>query len=421
MASSPKFFRIVLQRNLQDAKLMIPKTFVKDYGKLFSSSVSLKLSDGKEWKVGLTTAGNGAVWLEKGWNKFSEYYCLEFGSLLVFRLLDGRSSSFDVTIFDPTGVETQYSCNLDFSTAELEEDTDSDSDSDKILESFDVHLKKRKKASVPCRQSRKKMRKEDSFTIKTEPEEEEGCNNIFRNIPSCKERMSKDEVKFSRKKQQLANKVEATQRFSSKSDQKPYFKVVMRQSNVRGRFNLVIPYEFAGKYLPEEFGTINLRIVNGKNWQLLYKWCRTIRANYAYISSGWKRFAEENHLKEGDIGFFQLIKNHNFMFTKLQDTPSSSLSSKKGTATTTNNHFFEMDRSYKSSYLRFKLGNKQWNMTLKQYDGYVRFSAGWSTSRDDNGLEDGDTCLFEMFELDVFSSFGTLHRNLLMMVESVWL
>lgn len=207
--------------------------------------------------------------------------------------------------------------------------------------------------------------------------------------------MSKDVVKFSRKKQQLANKVEATQRFSSKSDQKPYFKVVMRQSNVRGRFNLVrpcfiinpimklilvgfcwklylftffsfgwevIPYEFAVKYLPEEFGTINLQIVNGKNWQLLYKWCRTIRANYAYISSGWKRFAEENHLKEGDIGFFQLIKNHNFMFTKLQDTPSSSLSSKKGTATTTNNHFFEMDRSYKNSYLVTQKKKKKKNL-----------------------------------------------------------
>lgn len=43
-----------------------------------------------------------------------------------------------------------------------------------------------------------------------------------------------------------------------------------------------------------------------------------------------------------------------------------------------------------------QVGNKQWNVTLKQYDGYVRFSAGWSTFRDDNGLEDGDTCLFEM-------------------------
>lgn len=171
---------------------MIPKKFVEDYGKLLSKSVNLKISDGKEWIVGLRRATNGAVWLEKGWDKFSEHYCLEFGSLLIFTLLDGRrSSDFGVTIFDPTGVETKYfssspQFNEDsYSHSDSDSDSDSDgntntnsdintdSDSDESSESFRGHSKKRKNVSVPCSQSRRKMRKDDSFTIKTEPAEAE--------------------------------------------------------------------------------------------------------------------------------------------------------------------------------------------------------------------------------------------------------
>uniref|UniRef100_A0A9I9EF59 Uncharacterized protein n=1 Tax=Cucumis melo TaxID=3656 RepID=A0A9I9EF59_CUCME len=136
MSSSPKFFRMVLQRNLDDPKLMIPKKFVEDY-------------DGR------------------------------------------RSSDFGVTIFDPTGVETKYfssspQFNEDsYSHSDSDSDSDSDgntntnsdintdSDSDESSESFRGHSKKRKNVSVPCSQSRRKMRKDDSFTIKTEPAEAE--------------------------------------------------------------------------------------------------------------------------------------------------------------------------------------------------------------------------------------------------------
>lgn len=205
---------------------------------------------------------------------------------------------------------------------------------------------------------------------------EEECNYIFREIPSCKKRLiPKHEIKVSRKKQPSPKKVETVQRFSSKSDHQPSFKVVMRQSNVQGRFNMVspscfinpplnslfdlliyfsfvlevIPYDFAVKYLSEEIGTIKLQTTDCRNWQLLYKWCRTDRATYAYISSGWKHFAEDNRLKEGDIGLFQLVNKHSFSFTKLQN---NSLPPEKETAAT-GNPFFEVNifsKSYKNSF-----------------------------------------------------------------------
>lgn len=151
---------------------MIPKKFVKDNGNFLSSFVRLKLPDGMEWKVGLTTATNGVVWMQKGWHKFAEYYSLEFGSLLLFRL-DRPGSTFETTIFDPTGVETEYCCNFDDYRGKFVEFNDDDeSDSDESLESFPRRSKKRENGSVPCRQSRKKMRNENSIcSIKMEPEE----------------------------------------------------------------------------------------------------------------------------------------------------------------------------------------------------------------------------------------------------------
>lgn len=141
---------------------MIPKKFVKDHGELLSTSVRLKLPDGMEWKVGLTTAPNGVVWLQNGWHKFAEHYSLEFGSLLVFKS-DGFST-FQTSIFDPSGVETEYCCIFNDSRAEFTMEYE---DSDENTESSPLRLSKRKnKPSVPSPpQSRKKMKPEEGMNI----------------------------------------------------------------------------------------------------------------------------------------------------------------------------------------------------------------------------------------------------------------
>ncbi|XP_022977573.1 B3 domain-containing transcription factor VRN1-like isoform X1 [Cucurbita maxima] len=361
MASSPQFFKILLHRNLEDQKLMIPKKFVKKYGKLLSSAVILKLPDGMKWKVGLAMAANGSVWLQKGWHKFANHYCLEFGSLLVFRL-EGRSSSFEVTIFDPSGLESEYSSfHVCDSTTESEEDDDSVSDSDdEDYEIIGVARRRRKSAT-----------------------------------------------------------------------EKPGFQVVLNQSNVCGRYNMVFPARFARSYLCEKSGNFNVQTANGRKWPLLYKWSGN-GDKFAYVSSGWKRFVQENLLKEGDVVFFEMIKKGRFLFTKLQDKSTAS------------NPFFKVDIHYKSyknrilnipmafgkehfspemKYVKLQTGNKEWMVTLKQYEGCMRFSGGWRKFYGENGLKDGDTCLFEMHgstsaasSLEFFKGFipdsGSLHMNI---------
>lgn len=87
---------------------MLPKKFITDYGKFLSNSICLKLPDGLEWKLGSKTA-NDTVWLQNGWQQFSNHYRLKPGSLLVFRF-DGNST-FQTCIFDQTCLEIQYPSN----------------------------------------------------------------------------------------------------------------------------------------------------------------------------------------------------------------------------------------------------------------------------------------------------------------------
>lgn len=47
---------------------------------------------------------------------------------------------------------------------------------------------------------------------------------------------------------------------------------------------------------------------------------------------------------------------------------------------------------------KLQVGNRQWIVALRQYGSSVRLSAGWCLFYGDNGLEDGDSCLFEMVD-----------------------
>lgn len=104
--------------------------------------------------MGLTTTTSGAVWMEKmKWNEFAEYYGLEFGSFLVFRF-DGNST-FQTMIFGMDGTEIDYSSNFE----------DDDDDSDEQLKNRENN------ASIPSSQSIQKIRNQDSFCPKMEPQE----------------------------------------------------------------------------------------------------------------------------------------------------------------------------------------------------------------------------------------------------------
>ncbi|MBA0688364.1 hypothetical protein Goari_006160, partial [Gossypium aridum] len=104
---TPHFFKIILDANIRDKKLEIPGKFVRKYGNGLSNSVLLTVPSGDTWHVELTKS-DGIVWLQNGWQEFSEYFSLKYGHLLVFKY-EGNGK-FLVLIFDTSASEIEYPC-----------------------------------------------------------------------------------------------------------------------------------------------------------------------------------------------------------------------------------------------------------------------------------------------------------------------
>ncbi|KAF2296043.1 hypothetical protein GH714_035872 [Hevea brasiliensis] len=103
---TPQFFTILLDDNIRDRKLGIPKKFVRKYGNNLPSSIVLKVASGEIWLVELVKC-NGEIWLQKGWQEFVECYSLVYGSFLVFEY-DQSNCHFNVIIFDKSASEIEY-------------------------------------------------------------------------------------------------------------------------------------------------------------------------------------------------------------------------------------------------------------------------------------------------------------------------
>ncbi|KAK3411667.1 hypothetical protein EUGRSUZ_I00406 [Eucalyptus grandis] len=102
---SPHFFKIILSDTLQSGKLIIPKRFVAKYGNRLPNQLLLKVAGDGNWPVELEKC-DGRVWICKGWRNFMDYYSIDHGHLIVFRL-EG-ASFFHVLIFDKSATEIEY-------------------------------------------------------------------------------------------------------------------------------------------------------------------------------------------------------------------------------------------------------------------------------------------------------------------------
>lgn len=85
---------------------MIPRSFVDQYGQELSNPVLLTLPSGVKWKVNWTKRDDD-IWFRKVWERFAQYYSLNYGHFLLFRY-EGRSK-FKVLIFAMSAIEIDYS------------------------------------------------------------------------------------------------------------------------------------------------------------------------------------------------------------------------------------------------------------------------------------------------------------------------
>ncbi|OMO84150.1 hypothetical protein COLO4_22197 [Corchorus olitorius] len=105
---TPHFFKIILEDTTQFNKLRIPRKFARKYGSELSGTVQLTVPDGDvTLPVEVAKSENGEVWLEKGWQQFSEHYSFKLGYFLVF-VYEGNGR-FQVLPFDLScAAETEY-------------------------------------------------------------------------------------------------------------------------------------------------------------------------------------------------------------------------------------------------------------------------------------------------------------------------
>ncbi|KAH7432859.1 hypothetical protein KP509_07G043800 [Ceratopteris richardii] len=67
-----------------------------------------------------------------------------------------------------------------------------------------------------------------------------------------------------------------------------------------------LPLKFCKKHLPRDDGTMILEDENGEEWESVYLAHRT------GLSGGWRGFAIDHHLEDGDAIIFELIKPTRF-------------------------------------------------------------------------------------------------------------
>lgn len=86
----------------------------------------------------------------------------------------------------------------------------------------------------------------------------------------------------------------------------PYFVKSMLQSHVSGCFWLGLPHRFCKNHLPKKDERMVLEDENGGRWETVYLALRT------GLSGGWRGFAMDHGLEDGDAIVFELIEPNTF-------------------------------------------------------------------------------------------------------------
>ncbi|XVF61914.1 hypothetical protein PTKIN_Ptkin08bG0173100 [Pterospermum kingtungense] len=314
-SKTPHFFKVILGEAIRDGKLGIPRNFVRKHGNRLPTTIQLEVPSGATWQVQLTKFDE-TMWLQKGWQEFAEHYSLKFGCFLVFRY-EGNGR-FHVLVFDKSASEIEYPCT----------NTDEDDDEMSVGRCNDdsASRKRKEKSNFPCPRPHKKIRTDSpnqpGNDLKIKPgnlEKVEKSRCSTEQLDATKgvggttaPRSVKAEVLSCSQQLTAIEKAHAIQRVSDfKCTGNPVFMVVMQPSFVNNGYRMVIPWNFAQKYLTTQKGNLTLCDSSGKTWPSKYIVIirPKVKKAYAYMHGGWRAFAEDNNLVVGDICVFELIKH----------------------------------------------------------------------------------------------------------------
>uniref|UniRef100_A0A1S3C6V0 TF-B3 domain-containing protein n=2 Tax=Cucumis melo TaxID=3656 RepID=A0A1S3C6V0_CUCME len=336
---NPHFFKVILHQTLTQQKLELPNKFVKNNGgSMLFNKVTLFLPDGANWKIQLKKS-DGKIFFRRGWPEFVQFYSVQPGYFLVFQLKG--ICCFNVLIFDTSATEIDYPIRglLDIIPKSRNEDEE---ESIQILN--EMVLKKRrmeKEEETPAYRSlrglKKMMRKNAKVKIaknrgitSDEDEEDLETDNSRRQSnhrgtaynegddgrvsPESMRPMNPRKTPPALTENQLAVKKRAS-RFKSRRNN-PSFMVTMRPSYIQTGNYLSLPRRFGERYIKESVD-VKLEVGDGRSWRVWcgVRWAFTRRRTE--LKGGWKRFAVDNELKEGDICVFELMEKNDAVLFKV--------------------------------------------------------------------------------------------------------
>ncbi|XP_010065666.2 B3 domain-containing transcription factor VRN1 isoform X4 [Eucalyptus grandis] len=314
---SPHFFKIILSDTLESGKLGIPKKFLRRYGKDLSSLVLLEVLGNSTWSMGVEKLNDGTVWLWKGWREFMQHYSIGPGHLVVFKYKG--NSTFRVMIFDRSASEIDYSLS---SISNLGSGFISPKRENVIevedSEDFAPCQKKRVDPHSSCSQPSPSC---------SSPDLEE-CSLLVHQAAHSANQGNRDSQAF---KQNMAGRNKESKCRMNRSEpvfcdptpsrplttpelagefdsEHPFFELVIQQSHFR---KMHVPGQFVRQHIQENKKEGTLRY-SDRSWPVkLSRYTRGIRV---FFSAGWRAFARETHLCEGNVCVFELIDRDDVVF-----------------------------------------------------------------------------------------------------------
>ncbi|XP_058761411.1 B3 domain-containing transcription factor VRN1-like [Vicia villosa] len=105
MSPRPTFCKLILPTTLQSRQLRIPDNFLRKHGAQLSTAATISVPDGTVWRLGLKKIDN-KLWFVDGWQDFVQRYSIGIGYFLVFTY-EGNSC-FVIHIFNMGSAELNY-------------------------------------------------------------------------------------------------------------------------------------------------------------------------------------------------------------------------------------------------------------------------------------------------------------------------
>ncbi|KAG0585486.1 hypothetical protein KC19_2G015400 [Ceratodon purpureus] len=335
----PAFLKKMTELSITSA-LQMPASFVRSFGTRMGTTVTLQGPGNQKWEVQI---GNGteknSMEFRDGWLKFVADHILQIGDQLTFSLI--AKSHFQVVVFDQSGSQKISASDAVNSPPRLQQS--------KVVE---VHQGgpsvpfRNKPSARPKQKVRRKIRTDGAVppmkpdvqapavhSSDSELRNSDTPEKVDKAKGAASEEKSDDDgepdpddesdlpllpphtiveghVISQRRPVTQAERDRTLLAAKAFPATNPKLVVVMTRGYVYRGFWLVLSRPFAKKHMPTETREVTMQNMAGHSW--IVKWLHK-EAGSGGFSAGWRGFALDHRLEEGDVCVFEILDQKHYV------------------------------------------------------------------------------------------------------------